>query len=95
MFFPCGDPEEYSLRQEEPPIEEFYLRLDDGRISRRRTGMTYSWSFDDWRLLQKYASLDIEEFRLSMLFEIFIRRYGTSEQKRVFKMMRQEITLEL
>ena len=94
MFCP-GNPEEFSLQREEPPIAEFYLRLEDGRVSRGRTGMTYCWSFADWRLLQKYAALDIEEFCWSMLFEIFIHRHGTREQKRKFRMIRDEVTLEL
>jgi len=95
MFFPGGTPEKFSLEHKEPPIAEFYLCLEDGRFSRGRTGMTFYWSFDDWLLLQKCGALDIEEFCWSMLFEMFIHRYGTLEQKRTFRMLRQELTLEL
>jgi hypothetical protein len=94
MFCP-GNPEKVSLEHQEPPIAEFYLRLEDGRVSRGRTSMTYLWRIDDWRLVQKYGALNIEEFCWSMLFEIFIHQYGTLEQKRIFKMLRQEATLEL
>ena len=87
--------EEFSPKREEPLIAEFYLWLEGGRVSRGRTGMTYTWSFDDWWLLQECSALDVEEFCSSMLFEIFIQRYGTAEQKRTFRMIRCEIMLEL
>jgi hypothetical protein len=87
--------EEFSPKREEPLIAEFYLRLEDGRVSRGRIRMTYTWSFDDWRLLQECSALDVEEFCGSMLFEIFIQRYGTAEQKRRIRMIRGEIKLEL
>jgi hypothetical protein len=79
MFCP-GNPEKFSLEHQEPLIAEFYLRLEDGRISCGRTGMTYSWCFDDWLLLPKYAALNIEEFCWSMLFEIYaaVRELGSS-----------------
>jgi hypothetical protein len=41
--------EEFSPKREEPLIAEFYLRLEDGRVSRGRTVMTYTWSFDELR----------------------------------------------
>jgi hypothetical protein len=86
--------EEFSPKREEPLIAEFY-QLEDGRVSRGRTGMTYTWSFDYWWLLQECSALDVEEFCGSMLFEIFIQRYGTAEQKRRIRMIRGETKLEL
>ena len=80
---------------EEPPIDEFLLRLDDGICRRGRTRMAYIWSFEDWHLLQRCRALDVEEFCGSMLFENFIRRYGRPEQKRKLRILRSEFLLDL
>lgn len=61
---------------------EFYLRLDDGRLTRGRNAMMYRWSVNDWHLLRNCYLLDIEEFCWSWGFQRFIEQYGTVEQKR-------------
>ena len=35
-----------------PGFAEFYLRLDDGRVTRGRTRLMYVWNVADWHLLR-------------------------------------------
>jgi len=78
-----------------PEFAEFYLRLDDGRVTRGRTRLMYVWNVADWHLLRNCHALDIEEWCVSMVFETFIEQYGTFEQKRKLRMLLSEVILEL
>lgn len=80
---------------DQPPIAEFYLRLDDGRLIRGRTAMMYRWSVNDWHILRNCHALDIEEFCWSWGFQTFIEQYGTVEQKRKLRTLLSELVMQL
>jgi hypothetical protein len=51
------------------------------RHEQDQRGQIFSWSASDWTFPQEIHALDIDYFAGSMLFQIWMKKNGTSEQQ--------------